>query len=372
LHAVRKIAVTFAATAAVLGAGAAVASASSAADAITGTTQVTAQPDTTGGPGTDFLGTACDTTSTYAKAYGPVWADDDFKATLSATPTGTDQWAVTIRSTGTFAGFADPVTCDAALSDGTVYGTVRYTLTSDDVPSQAHLQSSYTDFSNNLTGLVQAFFGDPGITSADLGDGTYSYSYQGGNMTEDNNGLYGDVNSNGGAVAGLAVTQTSDSSVALNWDATAGATGYNYQVSGAGIASPVQTTTDTTAAITGLTPGTAYTFTVSALPSGTGESTVTYTILVSPTTDVVTVTVPKSRDVVKAGKLFSVDAHATSSLGKDGWKWSVTSNHPIPDLRITGGVVKGRPRAGAYYVTVVGTDSSGAHGSVTFRLVAKS
>jgi hypothetical protein len=368
---IRKILIAAASVAALLGGGAAAIATAGAANAtttISGTTQVTAQPDTTSPTGS---GTACDTTSTYAKTYGPVWADDDFTANLTAVSTGTDKWAVTIQSTGTFAGFADPLTCDASLSVGSLSGTIQYTVTSDNTPSQANLESSYTSFPDNLNGLVAAFFNDSTLDTQAFGDGTYSYSYQGGNMTEDNSGVYGDVTSNGGAVAGLTVKQTSETSVALSWNATAGATGYTYSVAGSGITSAPQTTTATTASVTGLTAGTAYTFSVSAQPSASGASTVTYTIPVAPSTDVVKVTVPKSRIVVRAGKLMDVAAHATSSLGNAGWKWKVSANHPIADLRIVGGVVKGRPKAGAYYVTVTATDSTGAHGSVTFRFVAK-
>jgi Fibronectin type III domain len=251
------------------------AGAGNASTAITGTTTITAQPDTTSPTGS---GTACDTTSAYAQTYGPVWADDDFTATISAVSTGTDTWAVTIHSVGTFAGFADPISCDASLSSGSLYGTIRYTVTSDNTPSQENLASSYTSFSDNLNGLVAAFFGDPTLNTQSFGDGTYSYSYQNGNMTEDNSGIYGDVNSNGGAVSGLTAAAASTTSVTLNWDAVTGATGYQYTYTADGVTSAAQTTTATSATITGLTEGTPYTFTVSAEPSATGSTSVSYTI----------------------------------------------------------------------------------------------
>jgi PASTA domain len=273
----RKTAFTFAAVAGLLTAGASVTAANaSTTTTVTATTQVTAQPDTTSPTGS---GTACDTGSTYAKTYGPVWADDDFKASLTAVPTGTDTWHVTLHVGGTFAGFADPLSCDASLSAGSLEGTIQYSgVTSADTPSQANLESSYTSFPDNLNGLVAAFFGDPSVATEDFGDGTYSFSYQGGNMTEDNSGIFGDVTGNGGAVTGLTAVVSGTSSVTLKWDATTGASGYQYTVTGGGVTSAPVTTTGTSAVVTGLTAGVTYTFAVSAEPSASGSASVTATI----------------------------------------------------------------------------------------------
>lgn len=154
--------------------GAIPASASSAIAPVTGTTSMTNVPDTTNGAG----GGACVTTTN-----GPSWATDQFPTvTLSAveetTPANT--WNVTITSDGTFTGFADPLTCDALVSSGTVVGSIQYTVTSATAPSASGLKSDYngaTEFST----LINDFFGDsPTISGGDV----YNYSYQGGNYTQ--------------------------------------------------------------------------------------------------------------------------------------------------------------------------------------------
>lgn len=72
-----------------------------------------------------------------------------------------------------------------------------------------------------------------------------------------------------GAPAGLTVTGVSDTSVALSWTAVSGATGYHVYRGGTKITSSPVTATAYTA--TGLSAGTAYTFTVTAV-SASGES----------------------------------------------------------------------------------------------------
>ncbi len=95
-------------------------------------------------------------------------------------------------------------------------------------------------------------------------------------------GLDGSSGGGGGtgtlaAPTGLAVTATTDSSVSLSWNAVSGAASYTVSRDGA----QAGTATSTSFTDTGLSPGTAYTYTVAAVDStgaaGTASGTVTAT-----------------------------------------------------------------------------------------------
>ena len=152
---------------------------------VTGTTQVVNAPDTTSG-GT---GTACTSSS-----QGPVWALDTYTNTLTAVSTGPDTWQVTLTANGSFAGFADPATCNAMTSKGSLLGMITYKVTSTGTPSQANLKSSYS--TGDLATMVDDFFNDPNAT---LSGGAYFYSYQNGayvqwaGQASGDSGITGDV-----------------------------------------------------------------------------------------------------------------------------------------------------------------------------------
>jgi hypothetical protein len=156
-------------------AGALGASAASASpSAVVGTTSMTNVPDTTNGAG----GSACTSTPN-----GNAWATDQFPTvTLTATEltTPANTWDVTIKSSGTFAGFADPLTCAALTTSGTVVGTIHYTVASATPPVPGDLKTDYPGF-NEFSVLIDDFFnGTPTIT----GGNVYFYSYQNGNYTQ--------------------------------------------------------------------------------------------------------------------------------------------------------------------------------------------
>jgi hypothetical protein len=128
-------------------------------------------PDTT-----NASGGSCGTSTN-----GPTWATDQFPTvTLSAMSTGTDTWNVTIDSNGSFVAFADPTTCAPLLSEGNIVGTIEYTVTSTNTPSQSGLQSDYSGATEFSTLIDDFFGGSPTIGGGNI----YSYSYQDGNYTQ--------------------------------------------------------------------------------------------------------------------------------------------------------------------------------------------
>jgi hypothetical protein len=143
-------------------------------------TQVSDHPDTTSASG----GTACT-----SSANGPVWAKDAYTSQLTAVSTGTDTWRVTLQDTGSFAGFADPATCNAMTSKGALLGLYTVTVNTASTPSQANLKSSYSGAVSS-TAMVRDFFGDP---SATVSGGDYFFSYQNGAYVQTTSSIYGDV-----------------------------------------------------------------------------------------------------------------------------------------------------------------------------------
>jgi hypothetical protein len=147
---------------------------------ISASTSVSSHPDTTSAG----AGTACTSSSN-----GPVWALDSYTSTLAALPDGTNTWKVTIQDKGSFAGFADPNTCNALKSKGSLVGLYTVTVTSANTPDPSNLQSSYSG-DVSTTQMVRDFFNDPGATVA---GGDYFFVYQGGNYVQTTSSLYGDV-----------------------------------------------------------------------------------------------------------------------------------------------------------------------------------
>jgi len=146
---------------------------------ITASTFVSNHPDTTSGGS----GTACNSSGN-----GPVWALDTYDSTLSALPDGSNTWKVTIQDKGSFAGFADPNTCNAMKSKGSFQFLYELTVTSPTAPVTADLHSSYT--TESTTQMVQDFFGG---AATNVAGGDYFAVYQGGDYVQNGTDIYGDV-----------------------------------------------------------------------------------------------------------------------------------------------------------------------------------
>lgn len=151
----------------------------SATASITATTSVTNHPDTT-----SVSGPACT-----SSPGGPVWAKDNFTATITAEPTGTSTWQVTFNDSGTFTGFADPTTCAALGSYGTLTGQYTLAVTSPTAPVAADLKAKY-DGAVSTSTMVADFFGG---AATKITGGDYFFSYQGGNYVQTTSGSTGDV-----------------------------------------------------------------------------------------------------------------------------------------------------------------------------------
>lgn len=178
----RKAAAIIAAAGAVLAVGGGIGGYALASNngPLSASTRVSDHPDTTSGGS----GTAC-TSSTN----GPVWALDAYTSTLTAINTGTDTWRVTIQDKGSFAGFADPNTCDAMSSKGDLLGLYTVSVTSTGTPSAANLNPTYSG-AVSTTQMVRDFFGDQ---SAIVNGGDYFFVYQDGAYVQTTSSIYGDV-----------------------------------------------------------------------------------------------------------------------------------------------------------------------------------
>jgi hypothetical protein len=156
----------------------AMASAGATPGAVHAVTHSAQHNDTTsGGPGT-----ACTSSDN-----GPVWAIDNLSEHFTAVPvTGLSDganWQVTIDVTGSFAGFADPNTCDALTSHGPVHGTIEYDVYSATPPDPASLLPNQAPDTGLGAALSQLFDGQP-ATALIVGGGDYYFSYQNGNYVQ--------------------------------------------------------------------------------------------------------------------------------------------------------------------------------------------
>jgi hypothetical protein len=183
-HPGRKATATIAAAGAVLAIGGGVGgyalASNTGSNLVSGSTQVSNHPDTTSGGS----GTACTSSPN-----GPVWALDAYESQLTAVNTGPDTWRVTLQDKGSFAGFADPNTCNAMKSKGNLLGLYTVTVTSTGTPSQSGLHSSYSGAVSSSQ-MVKDFFGDQ---SATVNGGDYFFVYQNGAYVQTTSSIYGDV-----------------------------------------------------------------------------------------------------------------------------------------------------------------------------------
>lgn len=119
-----------------------------------------------------------DTTSiagdcTVASAGGPVWAYDNLSLRLSAVPTGTNHYSVTITAHGNFDAISNPITGACYTGHGSVDGWLKYEVSSATAPDPANLPAQ-VDGTLGQGAILNAFF-DGNATI--VGGGTYSYSY---------------------------------------------------------------------------------------------------------------------------------------------------------------------------------------------------
>jgi chitinase len=180
---------------------------------------------------------------------------------------------------GTPAG-SDFAQCSQVVS---VQPSSSYTLTGEVEGDYVFLGDSGTGTSDTSNWTPAAASWSPLTTSFTTGAATTSVTvyihgwYGQPEFFADNLSLTGPAGSGGGTGTGatapaaptaLAVTATTSSSVSLSWTAPAGTvTGYDVSENG----SQVATVTGTTDTVSGLSPSTAYTFTVSAVNSA-GQS----------------------------------------------------------------------------------------------------
>jgi Fibronectin type III domain len=228
------------------------------------TTQVSDHPDTT----TGAVRQSCT-----ASPNGATWARDTYASTLIAVPTGSGTWRVTLEDSGRFAGFADPGSCAASLSDGTLTGLYTVSVTSPVAPDPSKLHSSYSG-DVSTTQMITDFFDD--ASGLVISGGDYFFVYQDGAYVQTTASIYGDVDANGGTVTGLKASSVTASSAKLSWNAVNGATGYAVRVV-APAAGPVHVTAGTSITLSGLAAHTRYTVYVTAEPSASGHAAVTFT-----------------------------------------------------------------------------------------------
>lgn len=201
----RRAAVTaLSAFALLAGAGSLAATAADASTTVTATTSVTNHPDTT-----NVSGGACN--STIEPQNGPVWAFDNYQSQITAVAASTpaNTYAVTITDTGSYVAFADPTTCVALLSTGSLTGTYDLTVTSPVAPSASSLKASYNGVVST-TQMVQDFFSDQ---ATDVVGGDYDFSYQGGNYVQNTAGETGDVKA---VACTVSVSNIADQTSVLN------------------------------------------------------------------------------------------------------------------------------------------------------------
>jgi hypothetical protein len=158
-----------------MGAGAALAGTGT----VTAVTHASDHPDTT-----NASGPACGISGN-----GPTWATDNLSRKFSVTDNGNGTFTVVITDHGSFAGFADPNTCQALASNGPIEGTYTLTVTSPTGPDPAGLAPQYRG-QVSTSSMVQDLFGD---SATSIVGGFYSYSYQNGNYVQDSNGITGSI-----------------------------------------------------------------------------------------------------------------------------------------------------------------------------------
>jgi hypothetical protein len=143
-----------------------------------------------------------------------VWALDNMSEHFTVVPVSNQadgtNYQVTIDVTGSFQGFADPMTGAALISSGPVHGTIEYDVQSGTAPNPKSLPAQEPDSAglgvalNQLFGVTNGssiFSNAPGSPLV-VGGGAYSFSYQNGNYTQTYNPSRGDNGTITGDVTG--------------------------------------------------------------------------------------------------------------------------------------------------------------------------
>jgi hypothetical protein len=104
---------------------------------------------------------------------GPLWAYDNLTERFTAVPEGAGQWSVTINVSGTFDGFANPVTGQPQVNKGSVRGVIQYDVSSPNTPSKALLPKREPPYTGLGTAMSQLFGGNETVT----GGGHYLFTY---------------------------------------------------------------------------------------------------------------------------------------------------------------------------------------------------
>jgi hypothetical protein len=149
---------------------------------VTANTHLNQHPDTTSLlPGYPVAGQD----ATVSSPNGPVWAYDNVTEKFTVVPAGTNLYTVTIDFVGSFHGFADPTTAAALNSDGSVKGTIQYTVSSLNAPDPANLPGQ-TSGDATLSDNINALFGGSATSQVAtvVGWGPYLFSYQNGDYTQ--------------------------------------------------------------------------------------------------------------------------------------------------------------------------------------------
>jgi hypothetical protein len=124
-------------------------------------------------PDTTSSGGAC---TKLDPIYGPVWAYDNLSIQLSAVPKGTNSYAVTVTTNGSFNAFANPTTGDCYTGTGSVTGTISYEVSSLNAPNPALLPAQEPG-SAHLSGIVNDLFGGNLAPGAITGGDHYTFTY---------------------------------------------------------------------------------------------------------------------------------------------------------------------------------------------------
>ncbi|MFJ2030381.1 fibronectin type III domain-containing protein [Streptosporangium sp. NPDC087985] len=173
---------------------------------------------------------------------------------------------------------------------------------------------------------------------------------------------------------GITAATAGTTSAVLTWTAPASngstITGYVVTPFIGGVAQPTQTFngTATTRSVTGLTPGTSYTFTVAAVnAAGPGQASLPSSAVVPNTSPAFTFAAPPAGEVNVA---YSVPLTVTG--GTTPYVWSVSAGSLPPGLTLNAatGVLSGTPTlGGSYSFTVQVTDASSVSATQAVTLV---
>jgi hypothetical protein len=131
-------------------------------------------------------------TTNYCTPVAPdcVWAYDNLSMQLTATDNHDGTWTVTVTDHGSFQGFIDPLSpTNASLtSNGPIDGTYQLTVNSPNAPVNANLPSQMDGVGTGT--IVATWFG---VSPSAVTGGSYNFSYQNGNYTQNTAGEYGQI-----------------------------------------------------------------------------------------------------------------------------------------------------------------------------------